>query len=95
MLFHVPVVVELIANLDVRVRWEKRFPVIEEVEELPKFKIVYWYVYILSVISRYARGIAYSQNGSQNGCQGCYLWYHSLAGSVQISISLASLTFSN
>lgn len=37
-------VIELISNLEVRRRWEKRFPIIEIVEEFPKYKIVYWYV---------------------------------------------------
>lgn len=30
-------------NIEIRRKWEKHFPVIEVVEELPKYKIVYWY----------------------------------------------------
>ena len=38
------VVQTLIENVDIRVQWEKHFPIIEVVEQLPTYRVLYWYV---------------------------------------------------
>ena len=41
---YIPVAQTLIEDTDIRVQWEKHFPIIEVVEQFPTYRVLYWYV---------------------------------------------------